>query len=171
MSTTPGSYLYKHFKRIIDNWPIDSTKSSVRNLRFALERRLEREFSPSSNQTSDPDDSRRLLPENNPVDCKRRLEGLKIKNLFKSLKNLSALQQLANNQHQKDFPLSYKSGMNGYGIEHMRECNTDAGRKKMGLSEFKTLDELQTISVYQTIKKWWKRVEMLFPKREDTKVP
>jgi hypothetical protein len=74
---TPGSYLYKHFKRIVANWPVDTSKSQDRNLRFTLEKRLQDAFQPAVPGTSGSGaDNKRLQPEINPLECKKRLEGL-----------------------------------------------------------------------------------------------
>lgn len=77
-SVPTGSYLYKNFKRIIDDWPVDKTKSRERNLRFLLEKKLESAFPKSSDSDSISDDQRILSTENNVIECKRRLEGIHI---------------------------------------------------------------------------------------------
>lgn len=70
-----GSYLYKDFKRLIDKWPIEQTKSRERNLRFLLKKKLQNAFSIPSASTLD-DDNRVLAADHNVLDCKKRLEGI-----------------------------------------------------------------------------------------------
>lgn len=59
-----------------------------------------------------------------------------------------ALQQLASNQHAQDFPISYKSAFNGYYIEECQKFNSDANRKKMRMSAWKSLQDVENESYF-----------------------
>jgi hypothetical protein len=73
---TPGSYLYKYFKQIINNWPIEQSKAKERNFRYFLERRLEAAFKQQSNNPDSADQNINILqPDINIKDCKVRLQG------------------------------------------------------------------------------------------------
>jgi hypothetical protein len=74
---TPGSYLYKYFKQIINNWPIEQSKAKERNFRYFLERRLEVAFKQQSNNPDSADHYINMLqPDVNIKDCKLRLQGI-----------------------------------------------------------------------------------------------
>ncbi|KAL7074067.1 hypothetical protein ACQ4LE_006513 [Meloidogyne hapla] len=116
-----GSYLYKFYRRILINWPIDATKSNERNFRFHLEKQLNKAFEPSQSEISTENEERNLNKDVNLFKCKERFE---------------ALQRLFNNQHFNQFPLPYKSGANGYRQELIQKFNSDVERKQMGLYNF-----------------------------------
>nr|CAD2166351.1 unnamed protein product [Meloidogyne enterolobii] len=113
-----GSYLFKIYRRILLDWPIDTTKSNERNFRFHLEKQLNKAFEPSP---SGQNDERNLNKNVNFFKCKERLE---------------ALQRLENNEHFNQFPLQYTAGVNGYRQELIQKFNSDIERKEMGMYYF-----------------------------------
>uniref|UniRef100_A0A183BVH5 Mitochondrial nucleoid factor 1 n=1 Tax=Globodera pallida TaxID=36090 RepID=A0A183BVH5_GLOPA len=121
---TSGSYLFKHFQRILSEWPTETGKGSSRNLKVFLDAKANALFQPLPQQQGEAQTGQRhndsadrmIAPGVSVIECKRQLE---------------ALQQLANSQHQRDFPVPYTSGMFGYSRETIQQMNSDEGLKKL----------------------------------------
>ncbi|KAL3074979.1 hypothetical protein niasHS_014424 [Heterodera schachtii] len=125
-----GSYLYKQFHRIISEWPTETGKRPSRNLNVFLQEKVDALFQPLppqqqqqkdndakiEQQTNNKLDGRAIAPGVTVIECKRQFE---------------ALQQLANSQHHRDFPVPYTSGMFGYSRETIQQMNSDEGLKKL----------------------------------------
>ncbi|KAL3110652.1 hypothetical protein niasHT_017530 [Heterodera trifolii] len=118
-----GSYLYKQFHRIISEWPTETGKRPSRNLNVFLQEKVDALF-----QQPLPDDAKIEQQTNNKLDGRAIAPGVTV---IECKRQFEALQQLANSQHHRDFPVPYTSGMFGYSRETIQQMNSDEGLKKL----------------------------------------
>jgi len=135
----PTAQLYKQFMRVLDRWPADPAGRQERDLRPHLQKSMKKAFyRKKGGDIQGQEEEPVLAPTYGQYQCEQRLRA--------SIK-------LIENQHVKDFPHLYTTGMFGYRLDDIRKMNTDKYFHDIGIRKVK--------------EPMWKSVFSLFRKEKD----